>query len=86
MSDLSIQRDMKRHLAEKEFDAMLRRYVLDLKHFQFGGPLNLISTIRTLFEQLAEEMECSDYATVAKKLLAVELEADLPYWSPKEAA
>lgn len=94
MSDLSIQRDMRRQLAEKDFEATLRAYALDTGHnsfgdgrkYQFGGSLNLISTVKTLFENLAEEFVCEDYATVAEKLAEVELIADLPYWHPEDAA
>jgi hypothetical protein len=94
MSDLSIQRDMKRQLAEKAFDAMLREYALDTgsnlfgdgRKYQFGGAYNLISSVKMTFEKLAEEFDCEDYAKVAEKLAEVELMADLPYWHPEEAA
>jgi hypothetical protein len=94
MSDLSIQRDMKRQIREKEFEATLREYILDTGHnefgdgrkYQFGGALNLISSVKMVFEKLAEGFDCEDYATVAEKLLAVETEADLPYWHPEDAA
>ncbi len=94
MSDLSIAREMKRQLAEKEFEALVKKYILDVgsnsfgdgRHFQFGGALNLISTVRAAFADLAEETGCIDYMTVAEKLAAVEAEADLAYWHPSEAA
>ena len=94
MSDLSIQRDVRRQLAEKEFETTLKAYALDTGHnsfgdgrkYQFGGALNLISTVKTLFENLAEEFDCADYAAVAEKLLEVELIADLPYWHGEDAA
>ena len=94
MSDLSIARDMRRQLAEKAFEETLKAYALDTGHnrfgdvrkFQFGGAYNLISSVKMAFEKLAEETGCEDYAQVAEELQKVELMADLPYWSPQEAA
>lgn len=94
MRDLSIQRDMRRQLAEKQFEETLKAYALDTRHnsfgdgrkFQFGGAYNLISSIKITFAQLAEETGCDDYQVVADKLLEVELIADLPYWHPGDAA
>ena len=42
--------------------------------------LNLISTVRGLLEEMADEFDCKDYSTVAEKLLAVEEQADLSYY------
>ena len=72
MSDLSIARDMRRQLAEKAFEETLKAYALDTGHnrfgdgrkFQFGGAYNLISSVKILFEKLAEETGCEDYAKV----------------------
>lgn len=93
MSDLSIQRDMQRQINEKAFEATLRAYMLDSatglsrdRKYQFGGVLNLISTVRGLLEDMANEFDCKDYATVAEKLLAVEEQADLPYYHMEDAA
>lgn len=93
MSDLSIQRDMRRQLAEKEFEETLRAYAIDTgtnmfgdgRKFQFGGAYNLISSVKMTFEKLAEEFDCEDYAKVAEELQKVELMADLPYWHPEDA-
>ncbi len=87
MSDLSIKRDMQRQLAEKAFEATVREYILDTgiksfgdgRKYQFGGAYNLISTIRAVFADLADQTGCDDYATVAGMLMEVEHEADLPY-------
>jgi hypothetical protein len=94
MSDLSIQRDLRRQLAEKEFEAALKAYATDDgnnsfgdgRRFQFGGAYNLISSVKMIFANLAEETGCDDYQVVADKLAEVELIADLPYWHPGEAA
>jgi hypothetical protein len=93
MSDLSIQREMKRQLAEKQFEETLKAYALDAglnsfgdgRRFQFGGAYNLISSVKMIFTELAEETGCDDYATVAERLAEVELMADLPYWHPEAA-
>ena len=85
---------MRRQLAEKAFEATVREYILDTgrnsfgdgRKYQFGGAYNLISTVKSAFEKLAEETGCEDYAKVAEELQKVELMADLPYWSPQEAA
>lgn len=93
MADLSIQRDMQRQLNEKGFEATLRAYMLDSasglsrdRKYQFGGVLNLISTVRGLLEEMADEFDCKDYSTVAEKLLAVEEQADLSYYHMEDAA
>lgn len=92
VSDLSIQRDMHRQIAEKSFEATLRAYILDSavglsrdRKYQFGGAYNLISSVKATFEKLAEETGCAYYQTVADKLAEVELMADLPYWHPEAA-
>ncbi len=93
MSDISIARDMKRELAEKQFEATLREYILDNgtnefgdgRKYRFGGAYNLISSVRMVFAELAEETGCQDYATVAEKLAEVETAADLSYWHPGDA-
>lgn len=93
MADLSIQRDMERQINEKGFEATLRAYMLDSasglsrdRKYQFGGVLNLIATVRGLLEDMADEFDCKDYATVAADLLLVEERADLPYYHMKDAA
>lgn len=87
MSDLSIDREAQRRINEIEFDAELWSYIIEGKRkFQFGGPLNLISTLRTMFEKLSEEYNCDDYSTVAAMLLEVEHEADLPYLHREDVA
>ncbi len=93
MSDHSINRAAQMQLAEKAFEDSVRGYILDSgsnsfgdgRKYQFGGAYNLVSTIRSAFEKLAEEFDCEDYAKVAEELQKVELMADLPYYHMVDA-
>lgn len=84
--------ELQRRLREREFDRLVREYLADGKaypaqrQFQFGGPLNLISTIRKAFQDRAEATGCSDYEAVAAELAKVEAMADLSYDEQREAA
>lgn len=69
---------LKRRLNEQRLEADIKKYITNPEQFQFGGALNLISTVVKVFNQLAEETGCVDYAHVADKIEAID--ADLPYY------
>ena len=75
-----ITRDAQRQINEAAFNQKVRDYILHgCAEFQFGGVLNLITTVRTQLEKLGEETGCRNYFTVAEKLQEVEDIADLHY-------
>lgn len=79
------ERDIKRRQREQDFDRMLTEYLADgqaipgNKRFQFGGSLNLVSSVRIAFFRRFEETGCTDYEKVANELAKVEAMADLCY-------
>lgn len=80
MSNYSIERQAARILAEKEFEAKVREYILDNgRKYQFGGAHNFLSTVESVFHKLAEEFGCSDYEQVAVLMQDVLNESDLPF-------
>ena len=87
MSNYSIERQAARILAEKEFEAKVREYILDNgrnefgdgRKFQFGGAHNFLSTVESVFSKLAKEFDCPDYEQVAVLMQDVLNESDLPY-------
>lgn len=67
-----------RRMNEQRLEADIKKYITNPEQFQFGGALNLISTVSKIFTQMAEETGCTDYAHVAAQL--DNLDADLPYY------
>lgn len=87
------ERDILCREREKDFDRMVREYLIDghdpdprRRRFQFGGALNLISTIRKAFIDRFDETGCTDYEKVADELAKVEAMADLRYDELEKAA
>lgn len=81
------EREIKRREREKDFDRMVREYLADNgidsygsnRKYQFGGALNLISTVRLAFIARFEATGCTDYEKVADELAKVEDMANLCY-------
>lgn len=78
---------------EREFDALIREYLMDNganefgdgRRFRFGGAHNLITTVRKAFENAYEETGIMAYSDVAEALTEVEKVADVDYGDAREA-
>ena len=79
---------------EREFESDVRDYLMDNganefgdgRRFRFGGPHNLVSTVRKAFENAYEETGIMAYCDVAEALTEVERVADVDYGDAREAA
>jgi hypothetical protein len=86
-TDYKIARAAAQRLAEQQFEATMREYILDNgrnmfgdgRKYQFGGAHNFLSTVESVFHKLAEEFGCADYEQVAVLMQDVLNESDLPF-------
>lgn len=93
-NDYKIGRAAAQRLAEAQFEATLREYILDSgrnsfgdgRKYQWGGAHNFLSTVESVFSKLAKEFDCPDYEQVAVLMQDVLNESDLPYKHKVERA
>lgn len=93
-NDYKIGRAAAQRLAEQQFEATLREYILDSgrnsfgdgRKYQFGGAHNFLSTCESVFSKLAKEFDCANYEQVAVLMQDVVNESDLPFQHKVEQA
>jgi hypothetical protein len=93
-TDYKIARAAAQRLAEQQFEATLREYILDSglnsfgdgRKYQWGGTHNFLATVASVFSKLAVEFDCPDYKRVAVLMQDVLNESDLPFAHKAEQA
>jgi hypothetical protein len=86
-TDYKISRAAAQRMAEAQFEATLREYILDNgknsfgdgRKYQWGGAHNFLATCESVFSKLAKEFDCADYEQVAVMMQDIVNECDLPF-------